>query len=524
MLELARHWEPRRSAPPSQADICPSLHPLTVQVLYNRGLADRDDITAFLERRWPEPNPFDLEGVPAAIERLRYAIHAQELIAVYGDFDVDGITATVLLVQTLNALGALVVPYIPDRVDEGYGLNEPALKELHEKGVQLIVTADCGVRSVQEIDYANRLGLDVIITDHHLAGAEPPAAVAAVNGRGPDSQGALAGVGVAYRLAQGLLRAAFQDPSAGQPVRLTEQDLLDLVALGTVADLVPLLGENRALVHHGLAQLNRMERPGIEALCHQARLPHGRIDSTAISYALAPRLNAPGRMGQTRLAFDLLMTQYPAEADQLASKLDQLNRERQQLTREVQERAQQLVLANGDDAPLIFAADEGFPIGVVGLVAGRLTEDFHRPAVAAQIGQELTRGSARSIDAFHITQALDRCADLLVRYGGHAAAAGFTVANENLAPLAERLRSLAHDQLTDKELTPVLQFDAEAPLADLSWELQGELAGLEPLGYDNPPPTFVSRGVRVLERRQVGNDRQHLKLSLFDGKIAWDAI
>jgi single-stranded-DNA-specific exonuclease len=248
------------------------------------------------------------------------------------------------------------------------------------------------------------------------------------------------------------------------------------------------------------------------------------VDATAIGYALGPRLNAAGRLAHADVAYQLLATEYPAEAERLAGELDRLNRERQQLTREAQERARQLALATTEDAPLLFAAAPDFLAGIVGLVASRLVDEFYRPAVVVKVGAEVSRGSCRSIEEFHVTRALDECRDLLVRHGGHAAAAGFTVANENLDKLAARLQEMAAAQLAGVELSPVLSVDVEVELARMSWELQRELARLEPCGYANPHPLFLSRNVRLLGQRAVGNGGRHLKLTLSDGQTRWDGI
>lgn len=522
-----KRWQVAPPAPPSHIARFPHLHPITVQVLYNRGITDPADVAAFLRGKGDEANPFTLPGMPTAITRLRQALRAGEPIAVYGDFDADGVTATALLVQTLRALGGHVRPYIPHRVDEGYGLHKEALTQLVRNGVRVVVTVDCGVRSLDEVAHANRLGLDVIITDHHSVGPQLPEAVAVIDPKRADSRypfGELAGVGVAYKLVQALLRSHHQVPVTRQEVRLEEEDLVDLVALGTVADLAPLLGENRTLVYKGLERINRMERPGIEALCRRAGLKPGRVDATAIGYALGPRLNAAGRLAHAKVAYQLLETEYPAEAEQLAEELDRLNRERQQLTLEIQERARQLALTTAEEAPLLFAAAPDFLAGIVGLVASRLVDEFYRPAVVVEVGEDVSRGSCRSIPEFHITRALEECAHLLLRYGGHAAAAGFTVPNEHLDALADRLRRLATEQLAGVELVPVLAVDAEVKLAQMSWELERELAQLEPCGYANPQPLFLSRNVRLLGQRAVGNEGRHLKLTLSDGQVVWDGI
>jgi single-stranded-DNA-specific exonuclease len=320
----AKRWQIAPPVPPSHIARFPNLHPLTVQVLYNRGLAQPTSVAAFLSDEGCETNPFDLEGMSAAVTRLRQALRDGEPIVAYGDFDADGVTATVLLVQTLRALGGEAWPYIPDRLQEGYGLHKDVLAQLASEGARVVVTADCGIRALDQIAYANQLGLDMIVTDHHSPGDKLPEAVAVVDPKrqeGDDPFNELAGVGVAFKLAQALLRSHRQTPVTSQEVRLEEEDLLDLVAIGTVADMVPLQGENRTLVRKGLARINRMERPGVEALCRQSHLNSGQVDATAIGYALGPRLNAAGRMEHAKTAYQLLETRYRAEAERLAEVL-----------------------------------------------------------------------------------------------------------------------------------------------------------------------------------------------------------
>ena len=320
----------------------------------------------------------------------------------------------------------------------------------------------------------------------------------------------------------GKLLSDIEDLQA-QKTNLEEDDLIDLVALGTVADMVPLLDENRALVQRGLVRLNRMERPGIEALCRQAGLEAGKITATTIGYTLGPRINAAGRLAHAKVAYQLLETEYPAEAGKLAGDLDQLNIERRKITFEIQAQARQLALEAADGSPLLFAAAPEFPPGVVGLAASRLVDEFYRPAVVVEVGEETSHGSARSIPEFSIIDALDECADLLVQHGGHAAAAGFTVPNERLDELADRLRALAAARLSGLDLLPALSVDAEVKLTQMSWELAEELSRLEPYGYANPQPLFLSRNVQVIDRRAV-KDGRHLKLKLSDGQTTWDGI
>jgi single-stranded-DNA-specific exonuclease len=501
------------------------MDPLIAQVLYNR-MPDPDQAIAFLDGFSDLDDPFRLQDMSSAVTRLREAIRAVEPIAVYGDFDADGVTATAVLVLTLRSLGAEVHPYIPHRVDEGYGLNKDALAELAEKGVRVVVTVDCGVRSVEEVAYARQAGMDVIITDHHTLGERLPDALAVIDPRRPDSPypyAQLAGVGLAYKLAQGLLRSNGRVPVNEEP-HIDEEALLGLVAMGTVADLAPLTGENRYLVRRGLERLNTAPRPGVAALMRQARVQPGSVDEDTIGYSLAPRLNAAGRVDHAKVAYQLLVTEYPSEIDWLARKLDELNRHRQDLTAEAMETARQIALAQGEDAPLLFVAAPGLPAGVVGLVASRLLEASYRPAVVVEVGEETSRGSARSIPEFHVTEALEACADFLVRYGGHREAAGFTVRTEDLPRVRRHLLERAAEVLDGRDLVPTLAADVRVPLEAMSWDLWEGLQRLRPFGAANPEPLFVSEDVVVRHHRAVGTDGAHLKLYLFDGERVWDGI
>jgi single-stranded-DNA-specific exonuclease len=502
------------------------LDPLVVQLLRNRHIDQPELARDFLAGIPPQSNPFQLKGMSEAVVRLRAAIRRQDQIAIYGDFDTDGVTATALLGDALSAMGARVEPYIPHRVDEGYGLNLPALRDLYRRGVRVVVTVDCGIRSFYEVDQARR-GLDLIITDHHTpAGDRPlPPALAIINPKQPDCSypfDDLSGVGLAFKLVQGLLQA---EGSRRGPAVLAEETLLDLVALGTVADLVPLLGENRSLVRRGLQRLNESPRPGVEALMAESSLRRGEVDATAIGFRLGPRLNAAGRIDTGMLAYRLLTSRDPLETKELAQRLDALNRERQQLTEQTVAEAEAQVLADDPTARLYMAASADFNAGVVGLAASRLSEAYYRPAVVVEVGPEESRGSCRSIPEFHITEALDECRDLLAHHGGHAAAAGFTVRTENLGELRQRLKAIAAERLDGVELKPVLEIDAEVALETLDWDTVSALKMIEPCGMDNPQPVFLSRAVEVRGRRPIGSDGKHLKLVLVDGRgVAWDAI
>ncbi len=521
-ITVRTRWIIAPAAPSDLLARFPDLCPTVVQVLYNRNLRQPDKVRAFIGQEAPLHDPFRLKGMSAAVERIQQAIQGGERIAVYGDFDADGVTSTVLLVQTLQALGATVAPYIPDRVDEGYGLNTDALDNLAERGATLIVTVDCGIRSADEVAYGNRLGLDIILTDHHSVGLQLPPALATLNPKQPGCEypfKELAGVGVAFKLAQALLAVVEGRNS------LREEHLLDLVALGTVSDIVPLVDENRSLVQRGLKRLNAPQRKGIQALMEKAGVRVGYVNSTAIGFMLGPRLNAAGRLHSAMLAYHLLMTRDPARASHYADQLNQLNQERQRLTLEATEQARTQVVDEAGAVPhLLFAASPDFKAGIVGLVASRLTEEFYRPSVVLERDKEESRASCRSVPEFHITHALDECADLLMRHGGHAAAAGFTVRNENLPALQERLQAIARRELEETELVPKLEIDAELSLGHGLYELHTQLDRLQPFGESNPSPTFLSRRLRVGRQQTIGSDGQHLKLAVSDGRAWWDAV
>jgi single-stranded-DNA-specific exonuclease len=388
-----------------------------------------------------------------------------------------------------------------------------------------VVTVDCGIRSLQEAQYAAELGMDLIISDHHHPGASLPEALAVINPKQagdtyPEKN--LAGVGLAFKLVQGLFdEINLKGNGAGF---LDASQYLDLVALGTVADLAPLTGENRTLVRAGLHAMHQPRRQGLVSLMGAAGINPSSVNAGDIGFALGPRLNAAGRLDSALAALQLLLTDDLFEAGHIAQQLDIQNRERQQIMHAIQERAELLALERDPNALLLIAVDADFNPGVVGLAASRLTDQYYRPAIVAQRGEDFTRGSCRSIPEFHITQALDGCADLLEHHGGHAAAAGFTVRNDRLEELIDRLQAIALEQLADLDLRPTLQADMELPLSALKPEILPDLNRLQPTGYGNPQPAFVSHDLKVLRSRTVGKDNSHLKLTVTDGRITYDAI
>ena len=526
-----KRWQISPPLTPEANESLVAFPPILRQVLFNRGYASDVEARAFLKAETDfNSDPFQMTGMDTAVARIQRAIDQKEPIAIYGDYDVDGVTATALLVQTLQALGGNARPYIPSRFDEGYGLNPEALDNLKAGSVGLVITVDCGIRSPDEASHARSIGLDLIITDHHQpAEGDLPYALAVINPKQfgdqyPDKD--LAGVGVAYKIAQALF-----SHNGKSDLDFQLEDLLDLVALGTVADLAPLVGENRTLVRNGLQKIRETKRQGLFSLANVSGLTLARTTVSNIGFILGPRLNAAGRLESALAAYDLLTANDVKRAGELAQQLHNQNYQRQELTRKIQEEAEAIALAENPNAPLLFAVDPDFNSGVVGLAAARLSETYYRPAIVGQDLGETTRCSCRSIPEFHITQALDQCKDLLIRHGGHAAAAGFTVENKNLIELKNRLIHLAQIQYDEdvqsgkgKEWLPTLVADMEILLPELRPELLKTLNYLQPTGYGNPEAVFVTRDVRVTNARVVGSEGRHLKLVVTDGYFTYDAI
>ena len=521
MTPTTKRWQIAPRISPETERELHGYPPILRQILYNRGYATHEAARRYLEvKQPPDTEPENLLGLPEAVERLRRAIRQHEKIAIYGDYDADGVTATALLVLYLRSLGADAAGYIPNRFDEGYGLNIEAIQRLKDQGINLVITVDCGIRSLEEADYARNLGLDLIISDHHHPGAELPNALAIIDPKQPGDtypEKDLAGVGLAYKLAAGL-------SAHPEGLNVPVDDLLDLVAIGTVADLVPLVGENRFLVREGLQRIRRPGRQGLVALIGVAGLTPNKITATDIGFALGPRINAAGRIGSAQAALDLLTSRNVHEAGQLAQQLEIQNHERQKITRVIQSQAEELAISDDPDSLLLFAAHSDFNPGVVGLAASRLADQYYRPAIVGQIGDEFTRASCRSISEFHITAALDQCADLLKYHGGHAAAAGFTVRNKNVPELIERLKTIASEQLSGLDLRPTINADVEVPLSELKPELLEHLQWMQPTGYGNPQAIFICRGVKVVNSKTVGKESDHLKFTVSDDWYTFDAI
>ena len=506
---------------PMEVEAALGKYPFVLRrLLHNRGITTAEEAERYLNKEGSLHDPWMLHDMEAVVERLLLAVDRGERMVVYGDYDVDGVTATVMMVQVLRKLGGQVREYIPNRFEEGYGLNCEALEGLAAEGAQVVVTVDCGIRSPAEAHLARRLGVDLIISDHHEPHEEVPAAFGVISPKRPDNtypDTNLAGVGVAYKIVEALLT---RRPLEG----CAAEDWLDLVAVGTVADIVPLVGENRSLVKAGLRRMRQGPRRGLASLAGAAEIQLNKITARDIGYGLGPRLNAAGRLESALASFHLLDEENGEQASVMAQHLDDQNRQRQDLTLFMQRVAEEQ-MAERPAAHLVFAASPEFNMGVVGLVASRLTELYYRPSVVGARGEEFTRASCRSIPEFHITQALDECADLLVRHGGHSMAAGLTVRNEDVDALVSRLQEIAHRELDGRELKPVVRADLALELRDLRPELLPLMDQIEPTGMANHGVYFVSRGLQVRHFKTVGREQQHLRLTVSDGRgLVYDAI
>ena len=489
------------------------------QLLFNRNCLDETTATQYLNASAPLADPFLLTDMEKAVDRMLNAVDDKDPIIVYGEYDVDGVSATALMVQVLRVFKADVSAYIPNRFDEGYGLNSDALQDLAARGAKVVLTVDCGIRSIQEAALASELGIDLIISDHHFPKGDVPHAYAVIC---PKQDGdeypykEMAGVGLAFKITQGLFaRRSISGYSA--------DDWLDLVALGTVADVVPLTGENRVLVRRGLNLLRQGKRIGLQALIRVSGRDPARISAGDIGFMLGPRLNAAGRIDSAMQAYELLMSESADESALLAQKLDNQNTQRQRITKEARKKAEDEIGIE-PQTNLIASFDAMYNSGIVGLVATGLVDTFYRPALVGSMEEEFTRASCRSIREFHITRALDECADLLVRHGGHAMAAGFTVRNENIDQLLERLGQIAARELEGKDLRKTIEADMEWPIERLGEISLKELDKLQPTGMENRDAVFVSRNVEIVRPRAIGADKIHLKFACLAGDYMLDAV
>ncbi len=509
-----------------------NLSPLLAQCLLNRGLSEPSAITPYLEPRLKHlADPFLLPNMAAAVDRLFRARANDESLVIFGDYDVDGVTSTALLTETLLALGWKVHHYLPHRMEEGYGLSLDGVENcLKTFPVTLLLAVDCGSTAVDAVAWLRERGVDTLVLDHHQLSSPAPAAVAIVNprfvgGNGTPPFGELCSAGLAFKLAHALVKRG-RELGLPAATQFDIRPLLDLVALGTIADLVPLTGENRILVSMGLERLRVTTRPGLVALQRVAKIV-AAPGTYEVGFQLAPRLNAAGRLEDAEEALLLLLAPDLATAEPIAQNLDSRNRERQKIERGIAEQVIGAVRArfNPETDYVIVEGQLLWHVGVVGIVASRVLQQFYRPTIIVGGDGGEWRGSGRSIAGFDLAAALRECSGLLVRHGGHAMAAGLTIEEKNLDALRVRLNELARRTLKPDELRPALALDAGVPLRDIHLERLEELERLNPLGQGNPPARFVARDVtqaRPLQR--MGAEKQHLKLWITDGAATHEAV
>ncbi|PLR93748.1 single-stranded-DNA-specific exonuclease RecJ [Bacillus sp. T33-2] len=511
MLKSKKRWIVKQSDPNKTEQLANELNitPLTASLLVNRGLDTVEAARYFLFDQDREfHDPFLLKDMDKAVARIKKSIEQQDKILIFGDYDADGVSSTAVMMKTLLELGANVEFYIPNRFTEGYGPNEAAFRQAAESGVKLIITVDTGIAAVHEANVASELGVDLIITDHHEPGPELPAAYAIIHPKLRDSEYPfrdLAGVGVAFKLAHAL----YGDVPG---------HLLEIAVIGTIADLVPLLGENRLIARKGIEKLKTTTNTGLRALFSLTKTDMGSINEETIGFLVGPRINAAGRLGSAEPAVHLLMTDDPSEARMLAEEIDVLNKERQALVSSIAEEAIFKVEKNYPiiENDVIVVGQSGWNAGVIGIVASRLVEKFYRPAIVLSFDEEkgLAKGSARSIAGFDLFKNLSKCRELLPHFGGHPMAAGMTLKLEDVDELRRRLNGLARSQLTEEDLIPAVQIDGIVDLSDIRLDSIEEIGLLSPYGVSNPKPTMMLKDARVSAMRKIGSGQNHLKMTL----------
>jgi len=525
-----KRWVVRPQDPKTALEIAKALNttPLVGQILLNRGYGDIGDAGQFLNCQLADLiDPYMLHGMQEAVERIVASLEKKEKILVYGDYDVDGVTATSLILLFLRDLGFTSHYYIPKRVEEGYGVNKESVKKFSEEGVGLIITVDCGISSVEEISYANSLGMSVIVTDHHEPPIKLPDAAALINPLMAECvfpYKTLSGVGLAFYLIAGLRKGLRESGFFKEREEPSLVKYLDLVAVGTIADIVPLTGINRILVRAGLEQINVKPRLGIKTLLEVCGIQPGHVDSTSVAYRLAPKINAAGRLSDAMRGVRLLTTDSREDAEREAGFLDVENDERQRIERKIYAEAVENIESNGIEKEcrsIVLSSADWHP-GVVGIVASRLMERYYRPTVLLCLESGVYKGSARGIPDFHLFQGLSRCRDLLLEFGGHKYAAGIKITPENLEKFMDRFESVVREMVPEDGFTPVMKLDAQASLDTLGMEEISKFQDLSPFGAGNPEPVLLIKDVQILNAKVVGGD--HLSFLVKQNGVTIGAI
>ncbi|MBU2028929.1 single-stranded-DNA-specific exonuclease RecJ [Patescibacteria group bacterium] len=526
---MEKEWKIKHQETLDFKKIAGEYHPVILKLLGNRGFQNSEEIKKFFEFDYDTDigNPFVFFEMEKAVKRIIIAKEGNEKVAIFGDYDADGVTASALLFETLSYLGfTQVITYIPDRQIEGYGMNKEALNFLQKEKVNLIITVDCGITNREEVALAKERGIDVIITDHHHVPEELPEALAIINPQKENSGYGfknLAGVGVAFKLAQAL----YQKIDSENIEKL--KWLLDLVAIGTVADCVPLLGENRVLVKYGLVVLSKTRRAGLLEMFKVGRIKIGENDfpdTHKIAFQVAPRINAAGRMDHANFAYNLILEKDRVKACDLALEIEAKNQQRQKITGEIVREVKILAEGPFKDKELIFAESEHWPVGILGLVAGKVADEFNKPTAVFQKQENEMVGSLRSIPQINIIEKIEKCSKLLEKFGGHAQAAGVTLKKENFDSFYKKLSQLIAKELGGKKTYPTVEIDLEITSQDINWELLSEIRKMEPFGKENEEPVFLVRNLKIQEIRMVGNGSKHLKLSVMaeDSPKVFDGI
>ncbi len=530
---MSKRWKLKPKAPEEFFEKFPEVHPLAAQLLYSRGMIESESVQRFLDPQYDQLHtPFLFQDMQKAAERIWSAIGAGEKIVVYSDYDADAVTANAVLQQTFRYLGVPIGSYIPDRFTEGYGLNIEAFQKLAADGVTVVITVDCGTNSVDVAEFCTANNIDLIITDHHEITGDTPKSFALINPKNPqevypDDQ--ITGVGVAYKLAAALLSQKdkvieYTGLSESEYIPGWDKWLLDLVAIGTVADCHSLMGENRILVRYGLQVLSKTKWIGLRMLMTASGVDLSRQqpDAHTLGFTIAPRINAAGRLEHANIALDLLLATDPAQAQALAAQLDQINKRRQDITMRVVSEAQEQAVVISDRKILLVSHAE-WPKGVVGLAAGRLAEQYKKPVIVLERGEEESTGSVRTGNNVDVVEFLKAGAEHLVKFGGHKQAAGLTLKTENINKFYSSILEYVEQQTTEI-VEPVTELDAELSEAELNFETHSAITQLEPYGVGNPKPLFLLRNATVLSTRIVGNGKKHLQLQLQIGNVTLQAI
>jgi len=552
---MQKRWIVNKKYPEKFAKEFPELSPIILQLLWDREIKEQTLVDEFFNPDYEQDihDPFLMKDMNKAVQRIFKALENDERITIYGDYDVDGVTSSVIMVNMLIELKSVISQikkeeakkiiniYIPDRELEGYGLNEKAINEIKKKKADLIITVDCGISSFESVQIVKKLGMDIIITDHHHVPDKVPEALAVIDPKQKDCSypfKELAGVGVAFKLSQALIKN-LENYKSKKPktYKLSlgfEKWLLDLVALGTVADCVDLVGENRTLVKYGLLVINKTKRIGIEKLIKSSGTKireNGNvreakaIDTTSISFMLAPRLNAAGRMDHANTSYELLNSEDEREAEELAGKLEKNNQNRQQITEKAMVEIRQRIGKYKKLPKIIIESDSDLRIGIVGLVAGKLAGEYSRPILILQQKEDTSAGSGRSIPEFNLIEAIEKCKDVLISFGGHSQAAGLKIENKNFKKFKKKIEGIAEKILKKEDLIPSIEIDCETGHEQIDWQLFDEIEKFKPFGQGNKKPAFMAKKLEVYEIRAVGNDNAHLKLCfkaiLKDGKVKY---